>query len=343
MIIHWPKGIEEKNRGSLRNQFANVSDIAPTLFEILNIQAPETYKGVPQIPITGHSFAHLLADPNGISNNTVQYFENMGSRALIAGEWKAVCRHQTGADYETEQWELYKLSDDWSECNDLAESEPKKLAELQNLWWEEAEKHGVLPLDDRGFELFGTRFRDLSPHPMSRKYVYRPPMSPIPGQASAAIGGRSFDLTATITREKNDEGVLFSTGTENSGISIFIQKERLVVDYNAFDSHSVVTSTIQVPTGDSTLLAQFRRLKKGGEIEIYINGEPSGSVEVPLFMRMISSVGSSIGYDHGSAVSSQYESPFPFSGKLHQIEIQLAAKRAPDADEAQARAENARQ
>jgi len=66
-------------------------------------------------------------------------------------------------------------------------------------------------------------------------------------------------------------------------------------------------------------------------------------VQVPLFMRMISSVGSSIGYDHGSAVSPQYESPFPFKGKLHQIEIQLAAKRAPDADEAQARAENARQ
>ena len=343
MIIHWPKGIEEKNQGSLRKQFANVSDIAPTLFEILNIQAPKTYKGIPQIPITGHSFAHLLADPNGISNNTVQYFENMGSRALIAGEWKAVCRHQHGADYDTERWELYKLTDDWSECNDLAEVEPKKLIELQNLWWQEAEKHGVLPLDDRGFELFGARFRDLSPHPTSRRYVYRPPMSPIPAQASAAIGGRSFDLTATVTREKNDEGVLFSTGTENSGISIFIQKNRFVVDYNAFDHHSVVTSTVEVPTGYSTLLAQFRRLENGGIIEIYINGEPSGSIEVPLFMRMISSVGVSIGYDHGSAVSSQYESPFPFAGKLHQIEIQLVAKRAPDADEAQARAENARQ
>lgn len=343
LIIHWPIGIEEKNRGSLRNQFVNVSDIAPTLFEILNIQAPETYKGIPQIPISGHSFAHLLDDPNGISNNTVQYFENSGSRALIAGEWKAVCRHQTGADYETEQWELYKLTDDWSECNDLAESEPRKLAELQNLWWEEAEKHGVLPLDDRGFELFGARFRDLSPHPTSRKYIYRPPMSPIPGQASAAIGGRSFDLTAIVTRAKGDEGVLFSTGTENSGISIFVQNERLVVDYNAFDNHSVVKSSIEIPTGDSTLSVQFRRLEKGGEITTYINEEPSGSVQVPLFMRMISSVGSSIGYDHGSAVSPQYESPFPFKGKLHQIEIQLAAKRAPGADEAQARAENARQ
>ena len=343
LIIHWPKGIEKKNRGSLLNQFVNVSDIAPTLFEILNIQAPETYKGVPQIPISGHSFAHLLADPKGVSNNMIQYFENSGSRALIAGEWKAVCRHQTGADYETEQWELYKLTDDWSECNDLAESEPKKLTELQNLWWEEAEKHGVLPLDDRGFELFRARFRDLSPHPTSRKYVYRPPMSPIPGQASAAIGGRSFDLTATITRQKNDEGVLFSTGTENSGISIFIQNERFVVDYNAFDDHSVVRSNIEIPIGYSTLRAQFRRLKRGGEITIYVNEEPSGSIEIPLFMRMISSVGSSIGYDHGSAVSPQYESPFPFSGELHQIEIQLAARRASDADQAQARAENARQ
>jgi len=343
LIIHWPKGIEKKNRGSLLNQFVNVSDIAPTLFEILNIQAPETYKGVPQIPISGHSFAHLLADPKGVSNNMIQYFENSGSRALIAGEWKAVCRHQTGADYETEQWELYKLTDDWSECNDLAESEPKKLTELQNLWWEEAEKHGVLPLDDRGFELFRARFRDLSPHPTSRKYVYRPPMSPIPGQASAAIGGRSFDLTATITRQKNDQGVLFSTGTENSGISIFIQNERFVVDYNAFDDHSVVRSNIEIPIGYSTLRAQFRRLKRGGEITIYVNEEPSGSIEIPLFMRMISSVGSSIGYDHGSAVSPQYESPFPFSGELHQIEIQLAARRASDADQAQARAENARQ
>ena len=281
LIIHWPKGIEKKSRGSLRHQFVNVSDIAPTLFELLNIQAPEIYKGVPQIPISGHSFAHLLTDPKGISNNKVQYFENSGSRALIAGEWKAVCRHQTGADYETEQWELYKLTDDWSECNDLAESEPKKLAELQKLWWEEAEKHGVFPLDDRGFELFGARFRDLSPHPTSRKYVYRPPMSPIPGQASAAIGGRSFDLTATITRKKNDHGVLFSTGTENSGISIFIQNERLVVDYNAFDDHSVVTSNIEIPTGYSTLRAQFQRIKKGGEITIYVNEEPTGSVRIP--------------------------------------------------------------
>ena len=343
MIMHWPNGIIEKQRGTLRNQFSNVADIVPTIYELLEITPPEIYNGIPQLPITGHSFAHLLADANGESKNTVQYFENMGSRALIAGEWKAVCRHIQGDDYDTEQWELYNLADDWSECEDLATAEPKKLTELQNLWWDEAEKHGVLPLDDRGFELFGARFRNRSPHPTNRRYMYRPPMSPIPGQASAAIGGRSFDLTARISRSEGDEGVLFSTGTQNSGISTFIQGDHFVVDYNSFDEHSIVKSSRKVPIGDSTLVAEFRRFGKNGEVTILIDGESVGSVGIPFYMRMISSVGASIGYDHGSAVSSHYESPFPFSGELYEIEIQLAERRTPDAEEAHARAENARQ
>lgn len=343
MIMHWPNGITEKERGTLRNQFSNVADIVPTIYELLEITPPEIYNGIPQLPITGHSFAHLLEDANGESKNTVQYFENMGSRALIAGEWKAVCRHIQGDDYDTEQWELYNLADDWSECEDLATAEPKKLTELQNLWWDEAEKHGVLPLDDRGFELFGARFRNRSPHPTNRRYMYRPPMSPIPGQASAAIGGRSFDLTARISRSEGDEGVLFSTGTQNSGISTFIQGDHFVVDYNSFDEHSIVKSSRKVPIGDSTLVAEFRRFGKDGEVTILIDGESVGSVGIPFYMRMISSVGASIGYDHGSAVSSHYESPFPFSGELYEIEIQLAERRTPDAEEAHARAENARQ
>ena len=342
-IMHWPEGIPENQQGTLRNQFTNVADVVPTIFNLLGVTPPEIHKGVPQLPVTGHSFAHLIEQPDGISGNAVQYFENMGSRAIIAGEWKAVCRHKTGDDYDTEQWELYKLNDDWSECDDLAALEPNKLLELQGLWWDEAEKHGVLPLDDRGTELFGARFRDRSPHPVNRKYIYRPPMSPIPGQASAAIGGRSFDLKAHITRSKGDEGVLFSTGTQNSGISVFILNDHFVVDYNSFDDHSIVKSSSKVPIGDTTLVAEFRRLGNNGEINILINGEPVGAVDIPFYMRMISSVGASIGYDHGSAVSNEYQSPFPFTGKLHEIEIQLAVKRAPDANEAYARAENARQ
>ena len=258
--------------------------------------------------------------------------------------WKAVCKHTEGADYDTEPWELYHLADDWSECNDLAEAQPDKLAELIDLWWQEADRHGVLPIDDRMVALFGVRFRANSPHPPDRRYVYRPPMSPMPGQASAAIGGRSFDLTATVTRESGQDGVLFATGTQNSGISVFVQNDRLVIDYNAFDDHTILESEVEVPVGESTLVARVRRGDgMAGSMSLEVDGQPAGSAELSLFMRMMSSVGPSVGYDHGSPVSNRYEAPFPFAGKLHEVVIQLRSPRDLAAQAAEAAAGMSRQ
>ena len=343
LIIHWPEGIEESQNGQLRNQFANVSDIAPTIYELLGITPPKIYKGIEQLPVTGHSFAHLLNNSEAESNNKVQYFEMAGSRAIIAEGWKAVTRHIQGTDYDEEPWELYDLSSDWSECNDLAESNQSKLKELQELWWDEAHKHGVMPLDDRMIELFGSRFREQSPHLPDRKYVYRPPMSPIPAQAAASIGGRSFDITGKVSFKSGERGVLFAYGTENSGISFFVLNDRLMIDYNAFDDHSIIESEATIPNGEVELKAEFRRLGKNGTIELFINQEPNGTIEVPLYMRMISSVGASIGFDHGSPVSELYKDSFPYSGKLEELEIQLVAREPRDLKEVQQRAENAKQ
>ena len=343
LIIHWPEGIEESQNGQLRNQFANVSDIAPTIYELLGITPPDTYKGIEQLSVTGHSFAHLLNNAEAESNNKVQYFEMAGSRAIIAEGWKAVTRHIQGTDYDEEPWELYDLSSDWSECNDLAESNQPKLKELQELWWDEAHKHGVMPLDDRMIELFGSRFREQSPHLPDRKYVYRPPMSPIPAQAAASIGGRSFDITGKVSFKSGERGVLFAYGTENSGISFFVLNDRLMIDYNAFDDHSIIESEATIPNGEVELKAEFRRLGKNGTIELFINQEPNGTIEVPLYMRMISSVGASIGFDHGSPVSELYKDSFPYSGKLEELEIQLVARDPRDLKEVQQRAENAKQ
>jgi arylsulfatase len=348
MIVHAPGVVPADQAGTLRSQFVNVSDIVPTIYDLVGVTPPEVYRGVEQLPVTGHSFASVIADPAAPATNTLQYFEMGGSRALVARDgdetWKAVCKHDKGADYDTEPWELYRLDDDWSECTDLAEQRPEKLAELIELWWREAERHGVLPLDDRMFELFGARFRPNSPHPENRRYVYRPPMSPLPGQAAAAIGGRSFDLTARVTRAAGDDGVLFATGTENSGISVFVQDDRLVVDYNAFDDHTVLESSIEVPAGDSTLAVRVRRSgSRTGSMAIEIDGTPAGSVDLPLFMSMMSSVGPSIAYDHGSAVSNRYEAPFPFTGTLHEIVIQLLSREDAAARDAEAAAEMSRQ
>jgi arylsulfatase len=169
-------------------------------------------------------------------------------------------------------------------------------------------------------------------------------MSPLPGQAAAAIGGRDFDLTARISRTAGQDGVLFATGTENSGIAVFVQDDCFVVDYNAFDDHAVVESTVAVPTGDCTLVARLRRgAGRSGSISLEVNGQPAGSVELPLVMMMISSVGASIGYNHGSAISQRYQAPFTFSGTLHSLEIQLIDDDDPAAQQARAAAEISRQ
>ncbi len=343
MVISWPDGLEPAQRGTRRDQFVDVADIAPTLYELVGVEAPATYRGIEQLPVTGHSFASVLHAADAPATNTLQYFEMGGSRALVAGEWKAVCKHTPGADYDAEAWELYHLAEDRSECTDLAETQPDKLAELVALWWVEADRHGVLPLDDRTFELFGARFRDRSPHPVDRRYLYRPPMSPLPAQASAPIGGRSFTLTARVTRSADDGGVLFSTGTENSGIALFVHNGRLVLDYNAFDDHTVIESDVEVPVGDVELVLRCTRGDgMSGSAELLVDGAPAGSAELPLYLRVISSVGSSIGYGGGSPVSPRYEGAFPFSGTLHEVEIQLHGH-APGADRATARAEMARQ
>ena len=344
LIVHAPNLTGGRNVGGRRDQFVNVADIAPTIYDLVGVTAPAVHRGIEQLPVTGHSFATILVDPAAAPTNTLQYFEMAGSRALVAGEWKAVCKHQAGADYDTEPWELYRLSDDWSECHDLAEQEPAKLAELVALWWAEADRHGVLPLDDRMVELFGARFRPNSTHPADRRYVYRPPMSPLPGQASAAIGGRSFDLTARVTRSAGDDGVIFATGTQNSGISFFVQGDRFVVDYNAFDEHTILESDITIPDGESTLVARFRRGEgRAGSMAIEVDGRPAGSADLALYMRMMSSVGPSIAYDHGSAVSNRYDAPFPFTGTLHEVVIQLVSAPDPATRAAEAAAAMSRQ
>jgi len=344
LVFHWPKGLNEEQAGSLRNQFVNVSDIVPTIYELIGISAPEQIKGYDQMPITGHSFVNILTDSEAPATNTLQYFEQNGSRALVAGEWKAVCKHEAGADFDTEPWELYHLADDMSECVNLADQQPEKLDELIELWWSEAERNGVLPIDERALELFGARFRDRSPHPANRRYVYRPPMSPVTAQASAAVGGRSWELTARISSDASSEGVLWATGNINSGMSIFIQNNRLVVDYNAFDDHTIVESEMEIPEGDSILTVTFRRGEgRAGSFELKVNDTPSGRADLPLYMRMVSSIGQSIGSDHGSQVSTRYSGAFPFTGTLHEIVIQLLSRGAPGTKEAVARTENARQ
>jgi arylsulfatase len=339
LILHWPGGVPAEAAGGLRDQFHHVNDVAPTIYDLIGVEAPAVYRGVEQMPISGESFAYTIEAPEEPTRKPVQYFEMLGHRGLWLDGWKAVTRHQGGTSFDDDRWELYDLAADRSECHDLAADEPDRLAAMIDRWWDEAEANGVLPLDDRLIELFGSRFRDGSAHRPDRHYTYLPPVTPMPVQAAPALSGRSWQLTATI--EQVGDGVIYATGTANSGFTLFVQDGRLVFDYNAFGDHHVVESTIPLPEGPCVLGVDFRKLgfgdlgRAGAEATLLVDGEPAGQVTAPFAMIIMSSVGPSIGYDHAGGVSPRYRAPFPFTGDLRQVDVQLhgaAPAPAPEPD-----------
>ncbi|MGZ4715099.1 MAG: sulfatase-like hydrolase/transferase [Acidimicrobiales bacterium] len=319
MIVHWPGGGFEP--GGIRHQFHFVSDVAPTIYEIVGAQAPTTYRGLEQMPVSGTSMAYSFTAPEEPSRKHVQYFEMIGHRGIYADGWKAVTRHEKGVPYDDDRWELYHVAVDASESHDLAADHPERLEALIALWWSEAEAHGALPLDDRTIELFGARFHDRSPHPTSRRYTYRPPLAPMPAQVGAAIGGRSWAMVAEIDRPAGAGGVLYATGTENSGLSLFVQDDHLVFDYNYFGEHHVVTSDVPVPVGASLVGVRFERGLGEADATLTIDGIEVGSMHLGQVMHIMSSVGPSVGFDHGSAVSDRYTAPNHFTGTLRALHV----------------------
>lgn len=151
-------------------------------------------------------------------------------------------------------------------------------------------------------------------------------------------------MRALVSRGFTPRRVAHATGTQNSGLSLFVQDDRLVFDYNAFDAHTIVESTIPVPAGESELTLRVRRLEgQTGSASIEIDGVECGTAELPLLMGIISSVGASVGYDEGSAVSARYEAPFAYSGTLREVVIQASPERYADTDASDAAAGMARQ
>jgi arylsulfatase len=331
-IVHWPGHIADP--GGIRRQFHHAVDVAPTIYDAIGITPPSTYRGYEQIPIAGTSMLYTLDEADAPTRKGAQYFEMNGHRGIWHDGWKAVTRHTQNVPYDDDQWELYHVTEDFSECHDLAAAEPERLAGLVDLWWQEAREHGVLPLDDRTIELFFTRYDDNTPHPTSKRYVYKPPMAPLPAQAGATLAGSRFNMRATITRGAGDNGVLLATGTANAGLSWFVEDDKLVLDYNSFGAHTVCISDAEVPTGTCEVGLRFTRAGGEGDFELLVGDDVVGSCHVPFAMRIMSSIGHSIGYDHGSAVSPRYTSPNHFQGTLHEVVIETGKVERADAEAA---------
>ena len=339
LIAHWPAGAAE--RGGFRRQFHHVSDIAPTILEVVGAEAPATYRGEPQLPISGTSFRYALEQPEAETRKQVQYFEMLGHRGIWIDGWKAVTRHQKNDDWGDDEWELYDLSTDFSETRNLAEEEPERLRRMIDAWWIEAGKYGVLPLDDRSFQIGGP-----SPAPGAihegLKYRYTGALSHIPSEVAAPLGLGEWSITAEIEREVGDEGVIYSRGSLYGGISFFARGGRLHFLYNAFGSETDIVSTGELPAGRCTVSASMHGDAPGapGRVSLTIDGADAGGGEVPFLVRGYGARGADVGSDRLSPVTKSYDAPFAFEGTIHSVEIEIAPFDKTSAAYAEARAQS---
>jgi arylsulfatase len=255
---------------------------------------------------------------------------------LYENGWKAVTYHQKGQPFEEDSWALYNLDQDFSECHDLAGEQPGKLRELVDAWWTEAGAYDVLPLDDRGIELFGGTPRPGTPHARS-EYVYTPPISHIPADAAPPLGGRSWTITCVVVVPgATCEGVLYARGSRNVGQTFFIKDGKLQFDYNALGTHHRAAGRIELSPGAHELSARFERDGRSGTLTLSADGADLASVRIPVVIRMMGSTGVDIGCDRLSTVVDDYEGPFAFTGTLSRVTFRIQDR--PDGADAAAAA-----
>ncbi|MBI1212016.1 MAG: sulfatase-like hydrolase/transferase [Alphaproteobacteria bacterium] len=329
LIVHWPAQIKEG--GAIRSQFHHVTDIAPTILEILEIAAPKAHHGVEQMAMHGTSMAYALRAGAAElpTRKKRQYFEMFGHRAIWSEGWKAVCYHEIGDDFDTETWELYHADADASEAHDLATRHPEKLKSLIDLWWQEAEAYGVLPLDDRrGGQLFKTaQFRGNTAR--RTRFVYYPPVSRQSADVAPPTGNRPFTITADFEKH-GANGAILARGSANGGYVLYVKDDRLVFDYNFFHHHSQVRSTERLPNKRCTAGVRIERNGKAGTATLLVDSRECGRIEIPEMAVMVSSTGMDVGQSI-APVCSDYAPPFTFEGVLHSVTVEVAASRAPEA------------
>jgi arylsulfatase A-like enzyme len=332
LIISWPAGI--KDVGTLRTQYHHAIDIVPTILEVSNLPAPKMVNGIAQQEIHGVSMMYSFNNTSAPSTHKMQYYEMFGSRAMYADGWKAVINHKKGDDYNTEQWELYKVDEDYTESNNLAAQHPEKLKELIDLWWKEAEKYNVLPLDDRRYERTADPSRPVA-SVQKEVYTYYPETSVVHPLTMPNLMSQNHTITAYANVPAGGaEGVLACFGSEFGGWSLFVKGKKLHYVHNYLKIRDYeASSTVNIAPGDHKFAVHYTMKEKSlkpdffkGDIDIYIDDKQVGSAKDVMMAGQYSNVmgyGLLIGRNTGTAVSDEYKAPFAYKGDIQKVTIEL--------------------
>ncbi len=348
LVISWPARIKDK--GGLRTQFSSVIDIMPTILEAVGVPAPTSINGVAQKPIEGTSLVYSFDDAKAPSKHTTQYFEMFANRGIYHDGWVAATTPPIAPwvsiakpiDVNDYKWELYNVGEDFSEANNLAELEPAKLKELQELFWTEAAQFNVLPIDNSRVERF-----DVTNRPSLTtgrdEFTYYPGLVRIPEGAAPDLKNKSYQIKAEVEIPKvGAGGMLITHGGRFSGYGLYLLKGKPVFLYNlAGVARYDIASKDKLAPGKHTILFDFEYdgggLGKGGVGTLLVDGKKvaTGRIERTLPFRLSLDETLDCGEDTGTPVSEDYHVPFKFTGKIEKVTIELQKAKAADKGEAE--------
>ena len=336
LIVSWPAKIGES--GTVRGQFGHVTDIAPTIYEAAGIKVPDVVNGVKQLPLEGSSLVATFNNAAAPTKHTVQYFEMLGNLGIYKDGWWAGKRNYAPWDIleivkkpiVDRPWELYNLTEDYSQAHDLAAANPAKLKELTDLFDSEAKRNNVYPLVP-GFA--------PSPNASGGRthFVFRSGVERVTPETFGFVKYRSHTITADVViPEGKSNGVILANGGRHSGYTLYVKDGHVAyeVAVNGFTTakivsakplkpgkaHIVVDVNIEPPAGGGAdLIAAYLGQAKGTAV-LSVDGTPVGQADiVNLAENYLETL--DVGKDLGTAVSKSYQVPFAFNGTIDKVAL----------------------
>jgi arylsulfatase A-like enzyme len=346
MAISWPGHI--KDVGGIRSQFHHIIDIVPTILEAAGIQAPATVNGITQKPIEGVSMAYTFdkANANAPSKRDTQYFEMFANRGIYHDGWYACTTPPVPPwllgtaklpEINDYKWELYNTTDDYSQNNDLAASNPDKLHELQALFLTEAAKYQVLPLDNSILP------RIVTPRPSATAgrtvFTYSGENAGIPDNNAPSILNKDYTITAEVTVPQGGaEGMIATLGGRFGGYALYLLKGKPVFVYNLLDLEryrwegGIGTRDLfsdALKPGKHTIVFDFKYNGpgpgKGGTGVLTADGKLVAAKTIPHTIPFLMAIDETfdIGSDTRTTVDDSYKLPFHFTGKIDKLTFKL--------------------
>jgi arylsulfatase A-like enzyme len=336
-IVSWPAGLTDTfstNGGTLRRQYAHVTDVLPTVLELVGAERPATRHGVPLAPIVGTSLVPALHEATATSRHTEQLYEMNGHRGYYRDGWEVVTLHQPFTPFTDEEWELYHLVDDPTELDDVAARHPDKLRELADAWEEAAWANAVYPLDE------GSGLKYLERPPSAA--VYTEPVTIVPGtptlerwRSVQLVWFRSVTISVHLDAAAGDRGVLVAHGDQGAGYELCVLDDELRFLHNDGRGRVRELSAGPLSSGAHEVVCELAAPgMRVWDVTVSVDGESRGTLAgVPMLFGMAPFEGIDVGICRRSPVSwDLYErfGPFPYTGALHSVTY-TPGEPAPDA------------